>query len=173
MRPVTCTVCRRRQSGSTRAARGRRRNTVSETVIPSWVITPGTTRTLETRHILLAVRSRMRGVCMTCTATCLSGVRTGTAITRAVRRPIRLVLHRARTGCTGAAVGSSAPSPAVRRPATGARLTPRSTTWGFVCSTVPSSKVAGGGIMLRRRSRSVGPQGASGAATRGAGVQAE
>ena len=62
-----------------------------------------------------------------------------------VPRFTRLVLHRARAGWSGAAAVAAAASATVRRPATGTRLT-TVTAWAFVCSAVPSSKVAGGGI---------------------------
>ena len=74
---VTCIVYRQRRSGSTRAMRARRQRTVLATVTQNWASTPGTRRTLARRHILLEVRSRTRGVFMTCMATCGSGARTG------------------------------------------------------------------------------------------------
>jgi len=68
---------RRKRSGSMRAVRGPRRNTVSGIVISSRAITPGTTRTPKIRHIRLALCSRIRGVCTTCTGMLGSGIRTG------------------------------------------------------------------------------------------------
>ena len=67
---------------------GRRQPTALATVTQNWAITRGTTRTLsvnDTRHTLLVVRSRTRGVFMTCMVTCGSGARTCLETTRVVR----------------------------------------------------------------------------------------
>ena len=92
------------------------------------------------RHTRLARRNRMPGDCMTCMAMSGSGVRMGTARIRAVRRRIQPASRRARSGCTGAAAGTTTRGSAVRRTATGARLGTGASALAFVCSAVPSSR---------------------------------
>jgi hypothetical protein len=74
----------------------------------------------------------------------MSGAATGMQNCCSRAEWIRGVLQRARPGCSGAVAGIASPTTAVRRSAAGARLTPGATAWAFVCSAVPSSKVAGG-----------------------------
>jgi hypothetical protein len=72
-----CIACRPKPSGNTRAVPAARRSGRSETPNRRWVTTPGTIATRVARRIRWPRRSRTRGACTTCTATCTNGVRTG------------------------------------------------------------------------------------------------
>ena len=77
-------------------------------------------------------RTRRTGSgCTTCTATCGSGVRTGTArtITGKARRRTLSGLPRARTGWSGAAAGAASAGTAGRRSASGTRRRTGTTAW--------------------------------------------
>ena len=67
-----------RQSGNTPAGLGRRRHTLLAVILSEWAITVGRLRTQAARRTQSPPNWQTHGACLTCMATCSSGVRTGT-----------------------------------------------------------------------------------------------
>lgn len=120
------TGCRRRPSGSMPAGLGGRNRTGH----PIWTQWRGGWRTQDSGHIRWPGRSPMPGGCLTCGGTYGSGCRTGTGLTRRVRRLILRGRFQGSSGLCGAARGSTgirAPSGAPIATTTSGR-TPGTTT---------------------------------------------
>ena len=87
---------------------------------------------------------RMRGDCMTCTATCGNGARIGMG-RNSLAAPTRRGWLRARSGCSGAAVGTTKRAAAAPQPAATATRPPNTDSEGSVLLSVQSVRTADSG----------------------------
>jgi hypothetical protein len=94
-----------------------------------WMRWAGMGATSESKPIQLARRKQTRGACTICTGTCRNGAGIFTRTTRDDPQPTPRDRRRARSECTAAAVGSTAPSSADRRSAPGARRATGAAAW--------------------------------------------
>ena len=111
-------ACPPRPSGSTLVARAARRASASAIPIDTWVPALGTKATATSRRTRWEARSRTHGAFATCTATCGSGVPTGTgrATTAARLVAIRKARPAATAVCFAAAQAGQVGQPPARLP---------------------------------------------------------
>ena len=111
-------ACPPRPSGSTLVARAARRASASAIPIDTWVPALGTKATATSRRTRWEARSRTHGGSTTCTATCGSGVPTGTgrATTAARLVAIRKARPAATAVCFAAAQAGQVGQPPARLP---------------------------------------------------------
>jgi hypothetical protein len=107
-RPAERIVCRRKQSGNSHVARVQTRCITLEMTHRRWSPMHGLTETEITGLIAWGRSNRMILVCMTCTGTCGSGVRTDRILitmSAPLKEPIPLELRLRLSRYTGVAAG--------------------------------------------------------------------
>ncbi len=101
-----------------------------------WEDTRGTETIQIRKHMLWGKKSRMPGVCMTCTATCGSGARIGMKTLRRVQGLILLDHHRVPSVLSAAEAGASTRGAASLPTATGEA--PATATTSSACASLHS-----------------------------------